>query len=277
MAFEVTVVIPHFERETLLQQALESVVCQTEAPAQIIVVDDGSRRPPAELCRRYGARLLATEHTGKPGAARNRGAEVAETPWLAFLDSDDVWLPEKLRRQRLRLESQSPMSLCHTREIWQRGERVVSQKNQKHRREGDVFSDALKKCMIGPSTVLLSKGVFDSLGGFDETLEIAEDYELWLRWTAKYPVAYCEEPLIIKRAGDWQQLSEKYGQIEIFRIEALFRLLDKNLSGAHQLQLEGELQRKITIYAHGCRKRGRFDEALRLEQRWLERQKGELK
>lgn len=276
MPFETAAIIPHFEREELLAQALDSVVRQTEPPAEIIVVDDGSRRPPEAVCRRYGARLLVIDHTGKPGAVRNRGAEAAESKWLAFLDSDDLWLPEKLKRQRQKLESQPMMTLCHTREIWLRGTKTVSQKKQKHLREGDVFPDALRKCIIGPSTVMLSKTVFEKLGGFDETLEIAEDYEFWLRWTDHFPVAYCDEPLVVKRTGDWAQLSEKYGQIEIFRIEALFRLLDKGLSiEQHRRMLLDEVRRKITIYCHGCRKRGRFGEALRLEQLWSERQQGE--
>lgn len=278
MPFEVAAIIPHFEREELLAQALESVVRQTEPPAEIIVVDDGSRRPPEAVCRRFGARLLVTDHTGKPGAARNRGAEAAESRWLAFLDSDDLWLPEKLRSQRLLLESRPGMTLCHTKEIWQRGTQIVSQKKQKHRREGDVFADALKKCIIGPSTVFLEKTVFDRLGGFDETLEIAEDYEFWLRWTARFPVVYSSEPSVIKRAGGWPQLSEKYGQIEIFRIEALLRILDRNiLDDPHRAQALREAERKIGIYCHGCRKRGREDEALRMEYLWRERNKGEAK
>ena len=278
MAFEVTVVIPHYEREELLAQALDSVVRQAEPPAEIIVADDGSRRPPEVVCRRFGARLLTTAHTGKPGAVRNRGAEAAGTRWVAFLDSDDLWLPDKLRNQRLLLESHPDITLCHTKEIWQRGTQIVSQKKQKHRHEGDLFEDALKKCIIGPSTVLLDKTVFDSLGGFDETLEIAEDYEFWLRWTARFPVVYCAEPSVIKRAGGWPQLSEKYGQIEIFRIEALLRILDKNvLDSRHRAEALVEVERKIVSYCHGCRKRGRTDEALRMEQLWRAANKGEEK
>ena len=104
MAFEVSAVIPHFEREELLAQTLESIVNQSEPPAEIIVVDDGSRRPPESVCRRFGAQLLSIPHTGKPGAVRNRGVEAAVSQWIAFADSDDLWLPEKLKTQRLRLE-----------------------------------------------------------------------------------------------------------------------------------------------------------------------------
>ena len=177
-----------------------------------------------------------------------------------------MWLPEKLKTQRLRLERDGETALCHTREIWLRNGVTVSQKKQKHRREGDLFYDSLKKCIIGPSTVLLRRSVFKELGGFDETLEIAEDYEFWLRWTDRFPVVYCDEPLIVKRAGNWPQLSTRYGQIEIFRLRALLLLLKKRmLSEEHCFQAAEEAARKAEVYALGCRKRGRTDEALEWE------------
>ena len=160
-----------------------------------------------------------------------------------------MWLPEKLKTQRLRLDRDGETALCHTREIWLRNGVTVSQKKQKHRREGDLFYDSLKKCIIGPSTVLLRRSVFKELGGFDETLEIAEDYEFWLRWTDRFPVVYCDEPLIVKRAGNWPQLSTRYGQIEIFRLRALLLLLKKRmLSEEHCFQAAEEAARKAEVY-----------------------------
>ena len=98
------------------------------------------------------------------------------------------------------------------------------------------------------------------------TLEIAEDYEFWLRWTDRFPVVYCDEPLIVKRAGNWPQLSTRYGQIEIFRLRALLLLLKKRmLSEEHCFQAAEEAARKAEVYALGCRKRGRTDEALEWE------------
>ena len=213
-----------------------------------------------------GGRPSRSAAASAPGAVRNRGVEAAVSRWIAFADSDDLWLPEKLKTQRLRLESGNAAALCHTREIWLRNGATVSQKKQKHRREGDLFHDSLKKCIIGPSTVLLSRPVFEELGGFDETLEIAEDYEFWLRWTDRFPVVYCGEPLVVKRAGDWPQLSARYGQIEIFRLQALLLLLRKRtLSEEHRFQAAEEAARKAEVYALGCRKRGRTDEALEWE------------
>ena len=125
-----------------------------------------------------------------------------------------------------------------------------------------IFTDALKKCIIGPSTVLMEKKLFREAGGFREDLEIAEDYELWLRITALEEVGYIDRPLTIKQAGHEGQLSEKYGHIEYFRIRGLRSLVEdsffpEHLSGAARK----ELAAKCSIYAAGCRKRGRIREA----------------
>jgi len=301
----VSVIIPVYNRPGMAVEAVRSVLFQSYPYLECILVDDGSTEPPKEACAVFAAdprfRCLRLEHTGMPGAARNRGVELARYDLIAFLDSDDIWLPEKLERQLALLRGGSdsaaadPRSLpplIHTREFWLRGANIISQKTQRHKRRGDVFEDALEKCMIGPSTVLMRRGVFEELGGFREDLEIAEDYEFWLRLTARYEVEYIDTPLVVKRAGHGEQLSEKYGQIEIFRIRGLHDLVRSGwfAGGGRRMPTEpgrqsgledipepghaaragtlqelaaAELSRKAAIYAAGCRKRGRLEEAER--------------
>ena len=138
------------------------------------MVDDGSTdatvaclRPLREL------RIVRQDHTGMPGQARNAGARVARGEYLAFLDSDDLWLPHKLAVQVAAAVAAGD-AINHTRERWLRGARLVSQRGQHHRRSGDLFADSLRKCIIGPSTVLLRRAAFEEAGGFREDLEIAE-------------------------------------------------------------------------------------------------------
>jgi hypothetical protein len=153
--------------------------------------------------------------------------------------------------------------IVHTRETWIRNGKTVSQAGFNHKRFGDIFQDALEKCIIGPSTVLIEKSLYSELGGFREDLEIAEDYELWLRLCNSNSIGYIDEPLITKRAGHGDQLSEKYGQIEIFRIRGLQELVEQScFSPGNQKLAEHELARKCGIYAAGCRKRNKPEEAI---------------
>ncbi len=290
---EISVIIPAWNRRELLREGLESVLAQGLGPGgepvpvfEVLVVDDGSDDGTEEMMKGWAAeaarggrgedggfsagdggpelRYLRLEHCGFPGAVRNRGAEAARGNWLAFLDSDDLWRPGKLARQ-MEFHRQNPEPLIsHTREEWRRGERLISQKKFRHKREGDLFEDSLVKCIIGPSTVMIRRDLYESAGGFREDLEIAEDYEFWLRLTAGHRVGYLEEPLTVKRAGlaDQGQLSEKYGQIEIFRLQGLKELAEGGFfPPERQGAAEAELARKAAVYAAGCRKRGRTEEA----------------
>jgi len=283
----ISVIIPVYNRPQLALEAVRSVLFQSYPQLECILVDDGSTDPPEEVRELFAAdprfRYLRIEHTGMPGAARNRGVTAARYDLLAFLDSDDLWLPRKLELQIAVLLQRGPAgsaapALIHSKEVWLRDDKIVSQKRHRHRRRGNVFADALKKCMIGPSTVLMRRNVYELLGGFREDLEIAEDYELWLRLTSLYPVEYIEEQLIIKRAGHGEQLSEKYGHIELFRLKGLEDLVHRRWFEQEGFEQEGfaqptELQRaaaaelaeKCAIYAAGCRKRGRIAEAQEFE------------
>lgn len=268
----ISVVIPVYNRPAQLRQAMESVAAQTLRPLELLVGDDGStddtravaRETARLLADRLTVRVLALEHSGRPGAVRNRCAAEAAGEYLSFLDSDDLWRPEKLARQIRLFEENPALAIAHTREEWNREGRILSQAKFRHAREGDLFADALKKCTIGPSTVMIKRELYQRSGGFREDLEIAEDYEYWLRLTAAVPVGYLDEPLTIKRAGHGDQLSEKYGQIEVFRIEGLQSLVDRGyFQGRQAASAAGELARKCRVYGKGCLKRDKTAEGRR--------------
>lgn len=289
----VSVVIPVYNRRSHIDGAIASVLDQTlprGTALELIVVDDGSTDDTAERVESWVRRdnrvsLLQIDRIGTPGGVRNRGVAVAAGEIVAFLDSDDRWYPGKILTQ-LPLH-RIGARFSHTRERWMREDpgdakrgdgaealatpmREISQAKQNHRREGDPFQDALRKCIFGPSTVMIDRGVYDRLGGFRDDLEVAEDYEFWLRVLSHVPVGYVDEALTEKRAGGWDQLSERYGQIEGFRITALRDLVDtayfrRFRSDEDQRVATEELVRKMRVFAAGARKRGRIDDAVRLQ------------
>lgn len=263
-AARISVIIPTYNRAQFLREAIRSVKAQTYTNYELIVVDDGSTDDTPQVCRDEQVTYIPIFHCGLPGQVRNVGALQATGEWLAFLDADDLWLESKLAKQLAYFKENPAIMLCHTREIWQRGEKIVSQASQRQQRSGQILPDALKKCIIGPSTVMLKRQLFKDVGMFNPGLEIAEDYELWLRICAHYPVGYIDEPLIIKRGGHADQLSAKYGQIEVFRIAALLLNIKLNtFRGADLFLAQEELQKKCLIHAQGCQKRGKPDEAAR--------------
>ncbi|TVQ38697.1 MAG: glycosyltransferase family 2 protein [Spirochaetaceae bacterium] len=269
MKDSVSVVIPVYNRFGMLLQALESVCGQTAGPREIVVVDDGSRDIDAgrlTALRALDPRIdyLRIAHCGMPGAVRNAGAARCSGEWIALLDCDDIWHPDKLALQLECAAANPSAPLVHTRERWLRDGREIPQTGQRHLRTGWVFADALVKCTIGPSTAIMRRALYSRLGGFRSDMEVAEDYEFWLRVTARYPVAYVDRPLVDKRAGHGDQLSEKHGQIERFRIEGLLRLVEQNyfsFDSGLQALARAELARKCAIYAAGAAKRGRHAEA----------------
>jgi glycosyltransferase involved in cell wall biosynthesis len=269
----VSVIIPAYNRSVLLAEAIDSVRSQTYTDFEIIVVDDGSTDDTPSLAESRDLRYIRIEHTGMPGLIRNQGAAQARGKLLAFLDSDDLWTSDKLSRQLLlhgcdttfgRAEKNIPIT--HTREQWLRNGKVISQSKLRHKRSGNLFEDSLVKCIIGPSTVVMDASLFKRTKGFRDDLEIGEDYEYWLRITPDAEVGYVDLPLTVKRAGHGDQLTEKYGHIEYFRIPALKDLVDSRFyTGPRLTAARRELARKCGIYAAGARKRGKTQEAERYE------------
>jgi len=262
----VSVIIPVYNRFEMAKEAVSSVIGQTHQNLEVIIVDDGSIDMTSTLAAYFGddsrVKYLKINHNGMPGFVRNKGVEISSGKYLAFLDSDDLWVDSKLKKQVDFLENNSAYKVVHTREAWIRNGKTISQSGFNHKRFGNIFSDALIKCILGPSTIMLETDLYKNLGGFRDDLEIAEDYELWLRLTNSNNIGYLDEPLITKRAGHVGQLSEKYGQIEIFRIRGLQKLVEQNyFKSGNQELAEKELSKKCRIYSAGCRKRNKTEEA----------------
>ncbi len=258
----VSVIIPTHNRKEWLPFAIESVLNQTCPPVEVILVDDGSTDGTDVMIReRYPEVRYFWQPRRGPAAARNRGAALARGEWLAFLDSDDRWLPQKLERQMAFLQQHPEYEAVHTDEIWiRRGRRVNPKK--KHRKYGGwIYPRCLPLCIISPSSILLSRRLWDELGGFDESLPACEDYDLWLRMTASHPVGYLDEPLIVKYGGHDDQLSRQWG-LDRYRVRALEKMLQQpGLPVDWYEQTREELLKKCRILVRGFEKHDRHQEA----------------
>ena len=258
----VSVIIPTYNRGSVLGRAVDSVCAQTCRDFELFVVDDGSTDSTREVLAEYGERTtyLYQENRGV-SSARNLGIRHSSGEYIALLDSDDAWLPTKLERQLEAMRQHPTLPLCHTEEIWIRqGKRVNPMK--KHRKYGGyIFPYCLPLCVISPSSVLMRRWIFDEIGFFDEDLPACEDYDLWLRLTPTYEVLFLEEPLLVKYGGHADQLSRRYWGLDRFRIRALEKLLQTaGITSEQYEQGLQELRKKCRIVANGCRKRQKFKE-----------------
>jgi glycosyltransferase involved in cell wall biosynthesis len=195
-------------------------------------------------------------------AARNAAIRQARGEWIALLDSDDVWLQRKTERQVAHLLEHPEYPLSQTDEIWiRKGVRVNS--GLRHcKSEGDLFARSLEMCAISPSAVMMRRDLFEQVGYFDESYLACEDYELWLRVTCRYLVGLLAEPLLVKYGGHADQLSFTVEALDRYRIRAIAAMLESGLLKEEQKAAAVEvLERKSRIYAQGCAKRGRHEEA----------------
>lgn len=262
MAPLVSVIIPTYNRARFLREALASVLSQTYRPLEIIVVDDGSIDETPRLITGFPVRYVRGPHRGV-AAARNRGIRLARGPFLAFLDSDDLWLPEKLARQVAFFEAHPEAVAVQPEEIWIRRGRRVNPKRRHAKEGGFIFHRCVELCVVSPSGVMLRKEVLVEVGTFDESFPACEDYDLWLRLSARYPIHLIREPLVVKRGGHADQLSRQPG-LDWFRLLALQKVLyDPHLTPAMRLLARREALKKGRIFLQGALKRGKLKEAYR--------------
>jgi glycosyltransferase involved in cell wall biosynthesis len=259
---QVSVIIPTYNRGWVIKEAIDSVLAQDYTEFELIVVDDGSTDHTSDVLDSYGddIKVLSQKNKGV-SAARNRGIAEASGKFIAFLDSDDLWLPQKLTLQ-IEFINQTPDALiCQTEEVWIRNGLRVNPKKRHKKPSGMIFKPSLELCLVSPSAVMIQRSLLDRVGGFDETLPACEDYDLWLRISCRFPVHLIDAPLIIKRGGHDDQLSRGAG-LDRFRIKAIEKIIKSGILSDDQYRAAVKtLKKKCDIYAAGCRKRGREEEA----------------
>lgn len=272
MAPLVSVIIPTYNRAHLLGRAIESVLDQSFRDFDLWIIDDGSTDETPQLVQSFSqlnklkssSQKLPTLYYEKidsqgVSAARNYGIKKSTGQWVAFLDSDDEWLPQKLAKQ-WQLISQSPeQNIVHTDEVWIRNGVRINPMKKHQKGGGRIYSRSIELCCISPSTVLIRRSALDQVGLFRDDFPACEDYELWLRLTAQYEVGYIDEPLIKKYGGHPDQLSRKYVAMDYWRAKALKGMLHNPFLTAQEKQDTAfSILKRCEILLNGYKKYGNF-------------------
>jgi glycosyltransferase involved in cell wall biosynthesis len=199
---KVSVVIPTFNYAQYVTYAVQSVLNQSVSDFEIILVDDGSTDNTQAVLAPFQPhiRYIYQDNRGL-AAARNTGIRAAAGEYIAFLDSDDWWLPTKLERQVALLDRRDELGLVYCDFCWQYDETgtVVRSPQRGWFRSGFVFADLLVQNFIQTPTPIVRSQVFNAVGLFDESLPAREDWDMWLRIAARFEIAFVDEVLAIYR------------------------------------------------------------------------------
>lgn len=259
-----SIIIPTYNRFSLLQIAIDSVLQQTFQDFELIIIDDGSTDKTQDYISSLKCKCikhLKQEHAGV-SKARNLGINNAQGEFIAFLDSDDRFTENKLSLTFDYINRTSHISIFHTEEIWFKNGALLNQKKVHKKPDGMVFEQALLLCCISLSTAVIKRSVFKEIGIFDEKLPVCEDYDFWLRATAKYPVKLINEELTLKAGGHPDQLSKRYEAMDQFRIYSIDKIIQANiLTETQKTYAIEELKKKCRIYIIGALKRNKLKEA----------------
>ena len=227
------------------------------------MVDDGStdgsfRDLPSSF---PSVRWLRQENKGV-SSARNLGIRNARGSWIALLDSDDQWKPEKMELQITCITSNAKPKACHTDEEWIRnGNQVMPPKFLDKSPKG-LFARSLRRCLICPSSALIQREVFSKIGLFDESLPVCEDYDFWLRLLLLTEPVLVDQQLVVKHGGHPDQLSTSTWGMDRFRVHSMEKLLENpNLPDQRRHEVWNELLEKCEILENGFAKRDKMNEA----------------
>jgi glycosyltransferase involved in cell wall biosynthesis len=252
-----------------LKEAIQSVLDQDYFTSQnssnlfeLIVIDDGSTDNTLEVAQSFKDRVkYHTKMNEGVSVARNLGLRLAKGDYIAFLDSDDLWKKEKLRMQMNLMENIPQARLCYTDEIWLRKGVRVNPKKRHQKYSGWIFDRVLPLCLLSLSSALFRREIFEEIGNFDEELPVCEDYDFSLRAAHKHPFYFIPRPLIVKRGGHPDQLSQKFWGMDRFRVKALEKALSLELTPSQESLVRKELVKKCRILAKGFAKRNKHEEA----------------
>jgi len=263
----ISVIIPTYNRYEVLKRALASVFAQSHQANEIIVVDDGSDDKTSQITKYFPNITYIFQQNAGVSSARNTGIKSAKYEWIAFLDSDDEWHEDKLKEQVSLHENRNELLMSYTDEKWIRDAKEVKVAKKFAKVDAELFEASLSHCIIAPSSVIMHKSLFASMGLFDESLEVCEDYDLWLRISIRHKIGLVDKRLITKYGGADDQLSMKFWGMDRFRVMALEKLLRELSQGETSRDLhekkeiiKTELLKKYRLLLKGALKHDKMQD-----------------
>jgi glycosyltransferase involved in cell wall biosynthesis len=268
---KIDIIIPTYNRASVLEKAIQSVLKQTYQNFLLHIVDDGSTDETSSLLRSFDNHPQICIHTQKNlgvSAARNFGVKNSQNEWIAFLDSDDEWLPHKLEVQVDYLKKHPGLRFLHAEEIWIRNGVRVNPKAKHSKSQLDLISMSLEFCLISPSTVIMKRELFNAHHGFSEELEVCEDFDLWNKILLTEDVGFLDQFVTNKYGGHADQLSTKFVAMDYWRIKSLLNLRNSyELSPVLKETITTIIKKKASILLKGYQKHNnveKHDEILAL-------------
>jgi len=257
----VSIILPTYNRTPFLRLAVASVFAQTFADWELIVADDGSGEDTKAYLRSLESarvRVLYLAHSGTPSRARNAALEVATGRYVAFMDSDDLWEPNKLARQLsvMHAEQRCEWSYTAFTIVDAEGTPLAS---EHHRRwtphGGHIFAEVVRtSASIRTPAVLASTELVREVGAFDEAMDRSEDYDLWMRLALRSPACVIDEPLVAVRRHAGNQKTEQ-PRAYVARDYSLCKLA-RHVTGPQRRLLEQERSRNALALAAEIANRG---------------------
>ncbi|MCA9408166.1 MAG: glycosyltransferase family 2 protein [Candidatus Omnitrophica bacterium] len=247
----VSIIIPTYNHGRFICDAVDSVLAQTYNPMEIIVVDDGSTDNTQQQLKKYRNTIINI-HKANQGlsAARNTGLQHAKGKIIAILDADDMWYPQKLDQQVQKMLSNQNIGLvgCGRSYVDEYGVLTGGAKKKTYRSKREFLSELYLKNAVGTggSGAIILKDCFDKVGGFDETLRSAEDWDMWLRVSAVWDVDFVEEELVKIRVLENSMSSPAHAAR---MLENELKMLNKNFHNG-VIPVNPLLKRKILSYRY---------------------------
>ncbi|MEW6608546.1 MAG: glycosyltransferase [bacterium] len=246
----ISIIIPTYNAENFLPQAINSVVEQTYQDIEIIVVDDGSTDNTKRIIEPFMDKIYYIyKDNGGPASARNVGIKSSKGEYIAFLDADDIWLPQKLELQINLFQQCQEIDWIHTNLVLiDESGNVIGIRKLTEILSGSIFKILFMENWVLTSSVMMKRECLKIIGNFDETLSVNQDYDLWLRLSHYYKCGYLEQPLVKYRIHHAQNTK---------KIERLFfyekAVIEKTIQNFPEIAGKSKLRYGKLYFKWGCR------------------------